>query len=121
MKKIRNIFLVFMLGIVSIQCIWANAMDSDECRLVRLAWHVGNLDEIQSLINKGVDINAECDGSNALITAATEAKNLKVLKYLISKGANINKVDDRGNTALILAAEWGKLEAVKVLVESGAN
>lgn len=120
MKKIRNIFLAFMLGIVSIQCIWANAMDSDECRLVRLVRHVGNLDEVQSLINKGVDINAECYGSNALIRAIW-AKNLKVLKYLISKGANINKVDNEGNTALILAAEYGKLEAVKVLVESGAN
>lgn len=119
MKKIRNIFLAFMLGIVSIQCIWANAMDSDECRLVS---HVGNLDEVKSLINKGVDINAECDGSNALIKALNGSfTNLKVLKYLISKGANINKADNKGNTALIRAAEYGILEAVKVLVESGAN
>lgn len=121
MKKIQQIILAFMFGIVPLQSAWA-VSKADE--LVEAASN-GDLEQVKTLIEKeGIDINArETEyeiGETALIGASTGGQ-LEVVKYLISKGADINIKDNDGVTALMMASAKGHLEVVKYLIDNGAD
>lgn len=116
MQKIRVIFLAFILGIVSIQCIWAD----DVGELVESA-RQGDLDKVKSLINKGVDVNAKDYTEYTALMWASNWGHLEIVKYLISKGANVNIKGFQNRTALMKAAIGGQLEVIKILVDNGAN
>ena len=82
----------------------------------------GDLTNIKSLIDKGVDINSSEDkrGNTALI-AAVSAKQYATIEYLVSQGANVNKTNSNGNTALHAAIEKGDEVAVKLLLTHNAS
>ena len=52
----------------------------------------GNLEEVKSIIKKGVDINLECDNWTPLTKASGEGY-LDIVKYLLKNGAEIDKED----------------------------
>ena len=131
MKRIRQIILAFMLGMLPIQVVWA---DRNVDLLGDLA-EKGDLAKIKQLVEQqGVDVNAmkttKLDFSEGTITlrqtalyTASNFGHLDVVKYLISKGADVNIGNDggSGSTALSVASHKGHLEIVKYLVEKGAD
>ena len=128
MKRIRQIILAFMLGMLPIQAVWA---DRNADLLGDLA-EKGDLAKIKQLVEQqGVDVNAmkttKLDFSEGTITlrqtalyTASNFGHLDVVKYLISKGADVN-MESNGGTALNIASYKGYLEIVKYLVEKGAD
>ncbi|XP_030844112.1 ankyrin-2-like [Strongylocentrotus purpuratus] len=80
----------------------------------------GQLDLIQELIGRGVEVNN--GGEKGLIPLHIAAKNgnLDVTKFLISQGAEMNKVDNDGWTALHLASD-GHLDVTKYLISQGVE
>ena len=73
--------------------------------LVDAARH-GKVQQVGSLLDRGVDINAREeaeDGETAVIAAASEGKAI-VLDLLIARGADVNAVSSQGTTALTFAA-----------------
>jgi ankyrin repeat protein len=86
----------------------------------------GDLSILKLLIEKGYDLNKDCDhGFSAPIIHAIDNWNEDVIKFLLNAGSDINKLGMRGNndqiTALMIAISSGNLENVKFLVEHGAD
>jgi protein phosphatase 1 regulatory subunit 12A len=77
-------------------------------------------DEIDKLIQRGVDINtSNIDGLTALHQACID-NNLDMIEYLLNKNADINCQDNEGWTPLHAAASCGNLDIVKYLLSRGA-
>ena len=67
------------------------------------------LGEVEELIRKGADVNAEDKfGRPVLMLAAGENENPEVIQVLISNGADVNAKNKDGGTALDIAYYSGK-------------
>lgn len=81
----------------------------------------GNIDVIDSLINKGFDVNLKnWKGLTPLIVAVNNNQQ-QVVKFLIDNNSDINAKTKNLFTALMIAASKGHLEVVKLLIENGAD
>lgn len=81
----------------------------------------GDLSEVKTILDKGVDVNSvDADSRTALIHASID-KKIDLAKALIGWGANINVKDFQDMTALHFAAQNYDLAMCKLLVENGAE
>jgi ankyrin repeat protein len=79
----------------------------------------GRIEEMQALLDKGININVKDDnGATALIFAAHYGKKNSV-QFLVEQGADVNAKDKYGGTALISARNNGHDEIVRLLEEAG--
>ncbi|MEM7617171.1 MAG: glutaminase A [Pseudomonadota bacterium] len=77
----------------------------------------GDLNEIQQLFAKGIDLDsADYDGRTALHLAAAE-NQIDVVKFLISKNINLEPVDRWGKTPLADAKTHENNDIVKLLTK----
>lgn len=77
-------------------------------------------DEVEKLLQRGVDINtSNIDGLTALHQACID-NNLLMVEYLLNRSADINCQDNEGWTPLHAAASCGNLDIVKYLLSHGA-
>jgi len=89
--------------------------------LLMCASHVGNLEAVKYLINKGANPNIKnIDGWTALMFA-TDACYTDVIEFLLKSGAdpNIQSVD--GETPLMHASYMDCVPDVQILLNNGAN
>lgn len=147
--KFRHIYHLTIIGLTNKNCI---LMDGDkmmsELRLFQAAL-AGNVEEIRSLINKGVKVDARqtlvaglgspkdcrfpCDilpedeaklfcgmGQTALLGAASRG-NLEAVRVLLQSGAKHDLQDNDGWTALHCAAEVNAGPVIQALLALGAN
>ncbi|XP_047126963.1 protein phosphatase 1 regulatory subunit 12A isoform X1 [Hydra vulgaris] len=81
----------------------------------------GDLEETESLLNEGVDIDfTNIDGLAALHQACID-ENEEMVSLLVERGANIEARDNEGWTPLHAAASAGNVEIAKILIEHGAD
>jgi uncharacterized protein len=81
----------------------------------------GDISEIQTILDNGIDVNSvDADNRTPLIHASID-KNIDLVKALIDWGANITIKDFQGMTALHFAAQNYDLALCKHLVENGAE
>lgn len=78
------------------------------------------LEEVNSIIEKRVDINSIYDGWTPL-TLASSSGYYNMVEYLVKKGADVNAKSSYGWTALMWASMIGNFKIVKYLVENGAD
>lgn len=76
---------------------------------------------IDTLIAKGVDVNAINDYGATPLHKAVEIRDKEIVEILLRNGANINVVDDGIGSPLHLASTMGELEMVQFLIANGAN
>ncbi len=89
--------------------------------LVSLIWAAtyGDLDEIQRLEARGMDLNvSDYDGRTAIHLSAAEG-NLEVIKYLIEKKVNINPRDRWNGTPLTDAKKCNHIDVIDYLILHG--
>uniref|UniRef100_A0A6C0I514 Uncharacterized protein n=1 Tax=viral metagenome TaxID=1070528 RepID=A0A6C0I514_9ZZZZ len=87
----------------------------------------GDIDELEQLLNKGLDVNTFADG--ALIHHACYNGRLAVTKLLIERGADVNDDNGAGGTPLHLACAYGDTynnsvevqELITFLLNNGAD
>lgn len=80
-----------------------------------------NKNTIQTLIDVGINLDAQTrDGSTALMIAI-EYQNNDIVTLLLDAGANPNIQDSHGNSALLDVLTYDKDNLVKRLLEEGAN
>ncbi len=119
MNSVNPIIRVTLLAILT--CFVSTIYGSDISDLIKYSKN-GDLTNIKSLIEKGIDINSSEDkrGNTALI-AAVSGKQYATVEYLISQGADVNRTNSKGNTALHTAIEKGDKVAVKLLLTHNAS
>ena len=101
-----------------------NAKDNYENPPLLEAIYKGDITKVQTLVDKGADVNAKDEaGFTVLIVAAREAwrGNIAIVKALIEAGANVNARNGYGDTALHLATMGGHTDIVQALIEAGAD
>ncbi|KAN0135083.1 Ankyrin repeat-containing domain protein [Lactarius tabidus] len=76
---------------------------------------------IQSLLDRGSDINERDNLGLTALHAASEYGKLEVAKLLIERGANVNSRSRGGLTPLAYASRFGHLEVTRLLLDHGAN
>jgi ankyrin repeat protein len=81
------------------------------------------LDEVQSELNKGADINGRGFGGQTPLHYAVHLSGRKAENAvaLIQAGANVNARDNSGHTPLMLAVKRQNAEVVNILLDAGAN
>lgn len=82
----------------------------------------GTTEEVRTMIDSGMDINARHEGSceTALIVAAGGG-NINTVRLLVDRGADINAKSCEGGTALLVAIEQCNEDIVEYLLAHGAN
>lgn len=96
---------------------------SDENLIVLIEAVVeGDIEEVESLLESGIDPNIiDIEGWTPLMWA-TQINNLDMINLLIEYGANPDIVDYYyEETALIIATNNNYVEAIKILLENGAD
>lgn len=98
----------------------ASPQTADPRRLVEAAEH-GHLDEVQTLLRRGVDINAAVPGDGTALIAAARAGDVAMITALLRMGADVNRPSRGDGNPLIVAAMSGHHQAVALLLSMGAS
>lgn len=80
----------------------------------------GDLEAVLLFLAAGMAVNANVEGTTALIEAAIKGRT-ETARFLVEKGADVNAFDSTGETPLIAAAGKGNLALVEFLVARGAE
>lgn len=76
-----------------------------------------NVNEIQSLITHGADVNWKDSTGFTPLHFAVQANDKNIIKLLLEKSADPIQTSDKGNTPLHTAATMGHTETAKILVK----
>ncbi|WP_265025522.1 ankyrin repeat domain-containing protein [Wolbachia endosymbiont (group A) of Bibio marci] len=77
----------------------------------------GNIEEVNSLISKGANVNAEDNNEQTPLHQAAAYGRKEAVEVLLNNGANVNAVDEHHSTPLHRAAENGHKEVVEALLK----
>ncbi len=94
----------------------------EQARIKALAKAAGRgmLDQVQLLLNKGVDVDSVSKHGNTPLMRAAFKGHPAVARLLLERGADVNAENAQGNSALLLAAGAGHTDVVGLLLETGA-
>lgn len=76
---------------------------------------------VQSLIEKGADVNKQARDGRTSLHFAAESGCVKFVKLLLASKVDVNKLSENGKAALHYAAYNGSYKLVKLMLESGAE
>jgi len=82
---------------------------------------VGDANQVQKLLSKGVDINSRNKMGWSLLQTAVQNRQQAIIELLIAKGADVNAKDNNGQTPLHVAVSIGQKDVVELLVTKGAD
>jgi uncharacterized protein len=104
-----------------------NAKDNEGWTALLLAADRDRASVVQTLVDRGADVNAKCDctgylsgGWTALMIAAREGQD-DIARILVAKHADVNVKNNLGRTALVTAAYEGRADVVRTLLDNGAD
>ncbi|XP_054775822.1 uncharacterized protein LOC129284383 [Prosopis cineraria] len=98
-----------------------NSADEEGWAPIHSAASIGNLEIVETLLDKGADVNLQNNGGRTALHYAASKGWLKIAEILISHGAKINVKDKVGSTPLHRAASTGNSELCELLIEEGAE
>jgi ankyrin repeat protein len=82
---------------------------------------VGETNELQKMIEAGINVNLLSHKDDSLLMLATYNGNYETSKMLIEHNADLDKVNLRGQTPLEGVCFKGDLKMLKLLINSGAH
>ena len=118
----HKFMMVLIVVIISGLTVWADDTEiSDNVHALMGAAFHGRLEQVQRLLDKGVDVNSRyLDYETPLIFASLRG-HVKIVKLLLSRGADVNARDEWGKTALTYAEEKGHKQVRDLLIKHGAR
>ncbi|KAF4534640.1 uncharacterized protein LTHEOB_12918 [Lasiodiplodia theobromae] len=78
-------------------------------------------DEVQALLDKGADVNAQGGHYGNALQAASEGGHVQVVQILLKKGADVYAQGGEYGNALQAASSRGHVQVVQMLLDKGAN
>ncbi len=81
----------------------------------------GGLNEVESLLNEGADVNVQSEDGITPLHWATRSGDHRKVKLLIEKGAKVNAQTKLGVTPLMWASSTGLEPVLKLLLEKDAD
>ena len=81
----------------------------------------GDLEKVESLLDKGANVNAKDGYGRTPLHYAAWYGHLDIVKLLLDRGADVNAKGNAGETPLHLAAAWDHPDIVKLLLDRGAD
>jgi len=99
----------------------AGLTDDDVEEIFRSARH-GRVEEIESLLDRGIPVDVRDEHGNTLLTIACQNGNKRVAKVCLRRSADLNARNYKGNTPLHYCYHYGYGESLgQYLVDKGAN
>ncbi|KAF8343377.1 ankyrin repeat-containing domain protein [Amanita rubescens] len=89
--------------------------------IIQIAANHGYVDIIKTLLDKGVDVNAQGEHFGNVLQAAIAGGHLEIIRLLLDKGANVNAPGREYGNALQAASHHGDVEIVMLLLDKGAD
>ncbi len=83
---------------------------------INIAAILGRVDDIETLLNFGADINSKGEHGYTPLHYAVEQGHLNVVKFLLENGANKDITNDDGDTALVLSLLLEEEEIMALLI-----
>ena len=93
----------------------------DKWRAIHLAVLTGNNDILQTLVNRGVELNSKTSQSYTALYMALQAGHSKCMDTLLKAGASVNQQTNKGVTPLLEATNHGRTALVQMLVKYKAD
>lgn len=81
----------------------------------------GKLEDVQVLVDKGVDVNLRDQKKRTPLILAAYNGHTPVVDFLVGKGADVNARDSDGQTALMYASKRSFNGTAALLLEKGAD
>lgn len=114
---VNSKFCVFTLGLIFTLI----PVFGQEIEDAMAAIYMKEFDKAQEIINSGIDVNEQVQGSY-LLNMACYRGHLETVQLLLEKGAEINVTAGDGSTPLIQAGSGDKTgEIIALLLEKGAD
>jgi ankyrin repeat protein len=102
-------------------CVWGAPPDRTESPFpLHDAIANGDLDEMKSVLARGIDVNRTNDQGQTALQCALKTKRSDFVQALLEHKADPNTVTTREKPPLIIAAETGDVESLKLLIKFGA-
>lgn len=79
----------------------------------------GDVAKIRSLIEQGVDVNAQNEGLISALHVACFCGNVEIVQLLLEEGAQTCVVNSKGRTPLHMACRGGHIKVVECLLKAG--
>jgi ankyrin repeat protein len=95
--------------------------DEENAKNLLVACYAGNLSNVKSLLESGVDPNHACQDDEPPLFGMCEGGSADVVSVLLDNGADPNLVDACGQTALHIACRQGYLDIAVALILSNAD
>jgi hypothetical protein len=86
-----------------------------------LACARGNRKVVESILDRGVDVNVRDPDHNTALMVACRNCHVEVVRMLIERGADVNATNKYSKTALDIAADWGYPTIINLLREHGGK
>ena len=99
---------------------WRTESDSKYSPLI-FAVKMGSVSSVQSLIDKGADVNQANHQGSTPLCVASQYGHLNIVKILLDYGAQINQTDSYATTPLRMSAANGHSTTVQHLIENNAS
>jgi len=104
------------------ECIYARSLKpKDDPALIRAAFDKLDINAIQKLIAKGMEVNQLDVQGRSLLIMACEQQKVDVARILLKAGAKVNRRDTAERTPLLLACRNNDLPMATLLLENGAE
>ena len=119
MKPLRYICLILL---IACSALIAGGQNPQSEAALRKAAQDGEMQTVNVLVAKGVNVNAKDDtGKTALLWVAPARDNPEMVRALIALGADVNVRDNDGETALMIAASQDNPGIVEALLAAGVG
>jgi hypothetical protein len=115
------ILIFILITFASIIPAFGGEREADSAMSLHQAIIDGDVNEVKSILSRGMDINIKNRRSWTPLHTAVDRGQKEIVQLLLDKNANVNLTDNNGETSIHLAVKSGQKDIVELLIAKGAD